>query len=121
MGINSRETTPPCIEAQQPELGVKNVEQTNIVKEYPVTAPKSSPESGSMESVAGFGGESGSKLNKVTVDEHCYECKVHYRDPKSKDLIMYLHAWKYKVTLLLYYIIYFILIVFIFSGPWLGV
>ncbi|XP_070133860.1 pseudouridylate synthase RPUSD2 isoform X2 [Drosophila bipectinata] len=96
VGINSRETTPPCIEAQQPELAVKNVEQTNIVKEYPVTAPKSSPESGSMEAVGGFGGESGSKLNKVTVDEHCYECKVHYRDPKSKDLIMYLHAWKYK-------------------------
>uniref|UniRef100_T1P9G1 Pseudouridylate synthase RPUSD2 n=1 Tax=Musca domestica TaxID=7370 RepID=T1P9G1_MUSDO len=33
---------------------------------------------------------------KVTLDKHCYECKVRYRDPKPKDLIMYLHAWKYK-------------------------
>lgn len=54
--------------------------------------------SSSMESVGSLGGVgAGSKMNKITVDEHCYECKVHYRDPKSKDLIMYLHAWKYKV------------------------
>ncbi|XP_061394626.1 pseudouridylate synthase RPUSD2-like [Musca vetustissima] len=33
---------------------------------------------------------------KMTLDKHCYECKVRYRDPKPKDLIMYLHAWKYK-------------------------
>ncbi|XP_058986593.1 pseudouridylate synthase RPUSD2 isoform X2 [Musca domestica] len=37
---------------------------------------------------------------KVTLDKHCYECKVRYRDPKPKDLIMYLHAWKYKVNIL---------------------
>lgn len=35
--------------------------------------------------------------DKMTVDKHCYECKVRYRDPKPQDLIMYLHAWKYKV------------------------
>ena len=28
-----------------------------------------------------------------------YECKVRYRDPKAKDLVMYLHAWRYKVSL----------------------
>ncbi|XP_065357201.1 pseudouridylate synthase RPUSD2-like isoform X3 [Calliphora vicina] len=33
---------------------------------------------------------------KMTSDKHCYECKVRYRDPKPKDLVMYLHAWKYK-------------------------
>ncbi|XP_071447087.1 pseudouridylate synthase RPUSD2-like [Hetaerina americana] len=33
--------------------------------------------------------------NLMTVDEHCQECKVNYRDPKRKDLAMYLHAWKY--------------------------
>ncbi|XP_032451881.1 RNA pseudouridylate synthase domain-containing protein 2 isoform X5 [Nasonia vitripennis] len=32
---------------------------------------------------------------KVTVDPHCYECKVKYRDPKPSDLVMYLHAWRY--------------------------
>lgn len=35
--------------------------------------------------------------DKMTVDRHCYECKVRYRDPKPQDLIMYLHAWKYRV------------------------
>ncbi|XP_050309149.1 pseudouridylate synthase RPUSD2-like isoform X2 [Anthonomus grandis grandis] len=33
---------------------------------------------------------------KMTVDQHCYECKVRYRDPKPQDLVMYLHAWKYR-------------------------
>ncbi|CAG9858944.1 unnamed protein product [Phyllotreta striolata] len=33
---------------------------------------------------------------KMTVDKHCYECKVRYRDPKPQDLVMYLHAWKYR-------------------------
>jgi len=34
---------------------------------------------------------------KLSVDPHCYECKVRYRDPRPKDLVMYLHAWKYSV------------------------
>ena len=38
---------------------------------------------------------------KMTWDPHCYECKVRYRDPKAKDLVMYLHAWRYKVILTL--------------------
>lgn len=34
--------------------------------------------------------------DKMSVDKHCYECKVRYRDPKPQDLVMYLHAWKYR-------------------------
>lgn len=34
--------------------------------------------------------------NKLSVDPHCQECKIHYNDPKPKDLIMYLHAIKYS-------------------------
>lgn len=37
--------------------------------------------------------------DKMTLDKHCYECKVRYRDPKPQDLVMYLHAWKYKVRI----------------------
>ncbi|XP_039281272.1 RNA pseudouridylate synthase domain-containing protein 2 isoform X3 [Nilaparvata lugens] len=33
---------------------------------------------------------------RMTSDPHCYECKVKYRDPKPSDLVMYLHAWKYR-------------------------
>ena len=32
-------------------------------------------------------------------DPHCYECKVRYRDPEMKDLIMFLHALKYQVEI----------------------
>ena len=41
---------------------------------------------------------------RMTWDPNCYECKVRYRDPKAKDLVMYLHAWRYKVgnTVMLY-------------------
>ena len=37
--------------------------------------------------------------DKMTWDPNCYECKVRYRDPKANDLVMYLHAWRYKVFL----------------------
>ncbi|KRG03703.1 RNA pseudouridylate synthase domain-containing protein 2 isoform X1 [Drosophila mojavensis] len=34
--------------------------------------------------------------SKVTKDPHCIECTMNYRDPNPEDLVMYLHAWKYK-------------------------
>ncbi|KAK4296455.1 hypothetical protein Pmani_031054 [Petrolisthes manimaculis] len=42
------------------------------------------------------GREYGYQAHLMTVDEHCYECKVRYRDPKPRDLVMYLHALKYS-------------------------
>ncbi|RZF46026.1 hypothetical protein LSTR_LSTR004739 [Laodelphax striatellus] len=36
------------------------------------------------------------KPERMSTDPHCYECKVKYRDPKPRDLVMYLHAWKYR-------------------------
>ncbi|ALC39283.1 RluA-2 [Drosophila busckii] len=33
---------------------------------------------------------------KLTTDPNCNECKITYREPQPKDLVMYLHAWKYK-------------------------
>jgi hypothetical protein len=39
--------------------------------------------------------------DKMTWDPNCYECKVRYRDPKANDLVMYLHAWRYKVIYLI--------------------
>ena len=39
---------------------------------------------------------------KMTWDPNCYECKVRYRDPKAKDLVMYLHAWRYKVYIFIF-------------------
>lgn len=34
--------------------------------------------------------------SKLSVDPYCNECKVRYKDPEPKDLIMYLHAFKYS-------------------------
>lgn len=33
---------------------------------------------------------------KTVKDPLCYECKVKFRDPKPEDLVMFLHAWRYK-------------------------
>lgn len=58
------------------------------------------PPAGAKVTVATQTGQEAPDLSfnpeKLTWDEHCYECKVRYRDPKPKDLVMYLHAWKYK-------------------------
>ena len=35
-------------------------------------------------------------ITKLSVDPHCYECKVKYRDPSPKDLVMFLHALTYS-------------------------
>ena len=37
---------------------------------------------------------------KTKGDANCYECKVKYRDPTPKDLVMYLHALRYQVRTL---------------------
>ncbi|KAH8410573.1 hypothetical protein KR009_003809 [Drosophila setifemur] len=33
---------------------------------------------------------------KFTFDPHCSECKINYRDPEANEMVMYLHAWKYR-------------------------
>ena len=38
------------------------------------------------------------EVSKLSTDPHCYECKVKYRDPRPKDLVMFLHAWAYSVS-----------------------
>ncbi len=35
---------------------------------------------------------------KLTYDEECCECKTSYVDPKPENLVMFLHAYKYKVS-----------------------
>lgn len=38
----------------------------------------------------------GFDAKKLTVDAHCQECKIRYKDPKPADLVMYLHALRYS-------------------------
>ncbi|XP_045766326.1 uncharacterized protein C18B11.02c isoform X2 [Maniola jurtina] len=56
-------------------------------------APASGGATGGATAVTNAGSSSGDAL---TPDPHCYECRVRYRDPRPRDLVMYLHAWKYK-------------------------
>lgn len=34
--------------------------------------------------------------NKASVDPYCLDCRFQYRDPEPKNLVMYLHAYKYS-------------------------
>ena len=63
----------------------KNAELVKEVKEV-----KEDSEEGSEE--AEEGGVKGDQE-----DNNCYECKVKYRDPRPKDLVMFLHAYTYSV------------------------
>lgn len=38
----------------------------------------------------------GFDVKKLTVDAHCQECKIRYKDPEPTDLVMYLHALRYS-------------------------
>lgn len=98
---NSRETTPPCVETQQPTEPVKQQPQQQCTNNTPGYSVK--PDEATVLPISPVLPNTSSAVDqdlasdKVVIDKHCYECKVHYRDPKPKDLVMYLHAWKYKV------------------------
>lgn len=102
MGVNSRETTPPCVENQQTLDPIKQPQQqqecTIISQGLAAKADEIPVISQSVLQNTNSSVDIGLTSDKVVIDKHCYECKVHYRDPKPKDLVMYLHAWKYKVT-----------------------
>lgn len=59
------------------------------------------------------------KNDLMTYDPHCYECKVRYRDPKPKDLVMYLHALTYKVCLQNYHF-FVVFLLDIFKAKFVG-
>lgn len=40
--------------------------------------------------------DSGFDASKASVDPHCLDCRVRYRDPQPKDLVMFLHAYEYS-------------------------
>ncbi|EDW13345.2 uncharacterized protein Dmoj_GI20532 [Drosophila mojavensis] len=92
VGVNSRETTPPCSENQQSAEALKQLHSTNSSPVLPAKADAATEPSVPNEVPT----DQAVASDKVVIDKHCYECKVHYRDPKPKDLVMYLHAWKYK-------------------------
>ncbi|KAH8306685.1 hypothetical protein KR044_006528 [Drosophila immigrans] len=103
VGINSRETTPPCVENQQILDPIKQQQQcTNSNQGFAVKSDEQPAIASVQQSTDASLANTGSSVDialasdKVVIDKHCYECKVHYRDPKPKDLVMYLHAWKYK-------------------------
>ena len=42
--------------------------------------------------------------SKMNFDPKCPDCQLKYKDPTPEDLVMYLHALKYKVPLILTYL-----------------
>lgn len=97
--IVSREPS-PCEETCDNASSVASESSTNSL-----SASTASSQTNSIEAKVTVATQTGHEVpdflfnpDKMTVDKHCYECKVRYRDPKAQDLVMYLHAWKYRVS-----------------------
>ncbi|CAH0603460.1 unnamed protein product [Chrysodeixis includens] len=91
----------PCTLAPSPIASPVLNEDSNDAKSEKVTVATQTgctPAATASASVAasGSGSCSASVGEPLTSDPHCYECRVRYRDPRPRDLVMYLHAWKYK-------------------------
>lgn len=89
----------PCSMALSPVASPGLNDDSNDAKSDKVTVatqtgctPALSVESGPTTS----GASAVSAADALASDPHCYECRVRYRDPRPRDLVMYLHAWKYK-------------------------
>jgi hypothetical protein len=82
-----------CGEYQMDNVGANSVKAkekaSNSIVEDKVTI---ATQTGIEEADKGF------DIAKLSSDHHCYECKVKYRDPRPKDLVMFLHAWTYAVS-----------------------
>ncbi|XP_032668579.1 RNA pseudouridylate synthase domain-containing protein 2-like isoform X4 [Odontomachus brunneus] len=83
---SSPSSTPGLVEDETQQQQQQQPQQQEQLKSLKVTV---GTQTGSEPPDSSFAND------KVTVDPHCYECKVKYRDPKPSDLVMYLHAWRY--------------------------
>lgn len=83
----------PCTLASSPVASPTMNEDSNDAKSDKVTV---ATQTGCNTTLGSSSGSAGSALDSLSTDPHCYECRVRYRDPRPRDLVMYLHAWKYK-------------------------
>ncbi|XP_014362741.2 RNA pseudouridylate synthase domain-containing protein 2 isoform X2 [Papilio machaon] len=93
----------PCTLAPSPATSPALNDDSNDAKSDKVTvatqtgcgAGTRAPSAGAAASL-GTGAVGTAAADSLAADPHCYECRVRYRDPRPRDLVMYLHAWKYK-------------------------
>ncbi|XP_047041429.1 RNA pseudouridylate synthase domain-containing protein 2-like isoform X1 [Helicoverpa zea] len=88
----------PCTLAPSPVASPSFNDDSNDAKSDKVTVATQTgctPAASSHASGLATSSASGSN-DALSSDPHCYECRVRYRDPRPRDLVMYLHAWKYK-------------------------
>ncbi|XP_039313876.1 RNA pseudouridylate synthase domain-containing protein 2 isoform X3 [Solenopsis invicta] len=97
---SSPSSTPGLVEDEQQQQQQQLQQQQQQQQQQSQPQPQPQPQQESLKVTVGT--QTGSEPpdstfanDKVTVDPHCYECKVKYRDPKPSDLVMYLHAWRY--------------------------
>ncbi|XP_050552191.1 pseudouridylate synthase RPUSD2-like isoform X3 [Spodoptera frugiperda] len=94
----SEVNSPVCTLAPSPVASPSFNEDSNDAKSDKVTvATQTGCTPAASSQAAGLASSSASgSTDALSSDPHCYECRVRYRDPRPRDLVMYLHAWKYK-------------------------
>lgn len=84
---------PPCTLAPSPLASPPLNDDSNDAKSDKVTV---ATQTGCTPAVSAPSSSASGAPDALSADPHCYECRVRYRDPRPRDLVMYLHAWKYK-------------------------
>ncbi|XP_063839002.1 pseudouridylate synthase RPUSD2-like isoform X1 [Ostrinia nubilalis] len=87
------EVASPCALAPSPATSPALNEDSNDAKSDKVTV---ATQTGCNPVATSSAAAPAGSTDALTSDPHCYECRVRYRDPRPRDLVMYLHAWKYK-------------------------
>ena len=110
---DQQDTEKPTAEPQDPPRPDENAVDENTVKrkqeseapediepkklkveEDAPKQPQTNPPKNSAKERPGF------DSSLLEIDPDCFECKQTYRDPTRSDLIMYLHAYSYRVSFL---------------------
>ncbi|XP_053603906.1 pseudouridylate synthase RPUSD2-like isoform X2 [Plodia interpunctella] len=92
-------SSPACTLQPSPIASPQLNDDSNDAKSDKVTVATQTgctPPVAAPSAVSAASATSGSASDALSPDPHCYECRVRYRDPRPRDLVMYLHAWKYK-------------------------
>ncbi|XP_013200385.2 pseudouridylate synthase RPUSD2 isoform X2 [Amyelois transitella] len=89
-------SSPICVMQPSPVASPQLNDDSNDAKSDKVTVATQTGCAPSAEPSAETEPSGSATIDPLAPDPHCYECRVRYRDPRPRDLVMYLHAWKYK-------------------------
>lgn len=96
-----------CLDTSQQDIDEERPQTKRLKFNSEFLEPNSSVATSGSDAVHESNDAVMSKLDpsKLTTDENCRECKLKYLDPRPENLVMYLHAFRYKVIICFYFLL----------------